>query len=131
MKNIRKIQTIIGCQVTKDLKAKILKIDQSAFIQNFFKSENIIYCNILIKTRYFIEILKYNGYEKAEIKSYQRLIKKLMYLLYRIKPYIFFAVAQFIKLKHNLDLKTGYMRAAKKVICYLKGIIHLGFVYRA
>lgn len=43
-----------------DLKAGILKIDQSVFIQNLLKSKCMNNCNfvyILIKENYFIEIM--------------------------------------------------------------------------
>lgn len=52
-----------------------------------------------------------------------------MYLLYSIRPDIAFAISQLSK--HDLDLRMGNMRAEKKVICYLKGTMHLGLVYRA
>lgn len=32
--------------------------------------------------------------------------------------------------KHNSDLKIGYIKAIKKVVCYLKGIIPLRLIYK-
>lgn len=55
------MQTIIEQQETRDLKAEILKINQSAFIQNLWESKSINNCNfvyILIKIGCFIKILK-------------------------------------------------------------------------
>ena len=73
----------------------MLKIDQSAFIHEFFKSENMINCNsinILMKAGYFINMQKPRDYKKAEIKPYQQLISKLIYLLYGTRPNMFFVV---------------------------------------
>lgn len=50
-----------------------------------------------------------------------------MYLLCRIRPNIVFPMGHLSK--HNLDPRIGHMKVAKKVICYLKGMMHLGFIY--
>lgn len=57
----------------------MLKIDQSVFIYNLFKSKNINdynSINILMKTGYFIDMQKSKDYENTETKSYQQLIGK-------------------------------------------------------
>ena len=120
---------IIGWQVTKNLDTKILKIDQSAFIYNFFKSENITNCNfvnILMKTRYFINIQKSGNYKKAKIKPYLQLIGKLIYLLYGIKLDISFIVKKLSK--YNIDPQISYIKAAKKIIYYLKNTMYLSLI---
>ena len=50
-----------------------------------------------------------------------------MYLLYSTKPDIFFAIRQLSK--HNRNLQISYMKAAKKVVYYLKNIIHFSLIY--
>ena len=50
-----------------------------------------------------------------------------MYLLYGTRPGISFAIGQLSK--YNADPQIGHMKAAKKVVCYLKGTIHLGLIY--
>lgn len=70
----------------------MLKIDQSAFIYNLFEYKNMTNynsINILMKARFFIDIQKLGDYEKLEIKLYQQLIGKLIYILYGIRPNIF------------------------------------------
>lgn len=52
-----------------------------------------------------------------------------MYLSCGTRPDIAFAVGQLSK--HNSDPRIGHIKAAKKVVYYLKGIIHLGLIYRA
>ena len=95
VKDLEEVKTIIGWQITRDLDTKTLKIDQSAFIHNLFKSENIANynsVNIPMKARYFIDIQEPEDYKEAKIKSYQQLIAKLMYLLCGTRPDIFFAI---------------------------------------
>lgn len=50
-----------------------------------------------------------------------------MYLSYSMKPNIVFVVGQLSK--HNLNPQASHIKAAKKVVQYLKKTIHLGLVY--
>ena len=130
MKDLGKVKTIIGWQVTRDIDTKTLRIDQSAFICDFLESENMTNynsINIPMKARCFIDIQKPGDYEEAKIKPYQRLIGKLMYLLYGTKPDISFVVGQLSK--HNIDPQISHMKVAKNVVHYLKSIMHLGLIY--
>lgn len=132
VKNLGKVCTIIGWQVTRNCAARILKIDQSSFIQDLIKSENMIDCNLInipMKVRCFIEMSEPGNYEEVDIKPYQRLIEKLMYLLCGTRLDIAFAVGQLSK--HNLDCRAGHIKVAKKVMRYLKEMIHLGLVYES
>lgn len=130
VKDLGEVKTIIGWQVTRDLRAGMLKIDQSAFIRDLLESENMTECNavaIPMKAGCFIEMQEADDYEEVEIKTYQRLIGKLMYLSYGTRPDIAFAVGQLSK--HNADPQAGHMKAAKRIVRYLKGTIHLGLIY--
>lgn len=132
VKDLGDVQTIIGWQVTWDLKAKTLKIDQSAFIRDLFESENMSDCNFVsipMKTGCFIKMSEHDDDEEAEIKPYQRLIGKLIYLSCETRLDIAFAVGQLSK--HNSDPRLGHMKATKKVLCYLKGTMQLEIVYGA
>lgn len=57
----------------------------------------------------------------------RRLIGKLMYLACGTRPNVAFEVGQLSK--HNSDPQRGHLRAAKRVVRYLKGTINLGLVY--
>lgn len=85
--------------------------------------------NILIKTGSFIEILKDDDYKEIDIKAYQRLLKKLIYLLYDIRLNIAFVMKQLTK--QNADLRIGYLKAAKQILRYFKKTIYLKIIYRA
>lgn len=83
--------------------------------------------NIPMKAGWFIEMSEPGDYEEVNIKSHQRLIGKLMYLLCGTRPDIIFTVGQLSK--HNLDPRSGYMKTVKKVVKYLKRTMRLGLVY--
>lgn len=85
--------------------------------------------NITMKTGFFICMSKPTNYKKIEIKLYQYLIKKLMYLFCSTKSNIIFAIGQLSK--HNFNLRAGYINVAQKVVRYSKRIIYLGLVYKS
>lgn len=73
VKDLEKVKIIIRWQVIRDFDIEMLKIDQSAFINNVFKSKNITdyyFVNNLIKAKYFIDMQVLGNYEEAEIKPY-------------------------------------------------------------
>lgn len=119
---------IIGWQVTQGL--SMMKIDQLVFIRNLVKDEGMQDCNPVstpMKASNFIEMQGEDDYKKVDLKVYQWLIGKLMYLSYGTRPDISFVVGQLSK--QNADLRMGYLKAAKQVIQYLKGTMHLGLTY--
>ena len=65
---------------------------------------------------------------KTDLKSYQRLIGKLMYLSFATRPNIAFVIGQLSK--RNAKLRVGHLRVARKVLRYLKGIMHLEITYK-
>ena len=64
-----------------------------------------------------------DDYKEANLKTYQRLIRKLMYLSCVTRPDIAFAVGQLSK--RNGDPRLGHLKAAKRVLRYLKEMMHL------
>ncbi len=80
-----------------------------------------------MKAGCFIEMSESGHYEEVDIKLYQRLIGKLMYLSCGTGPEIAFAVGQLSK--YNSDHRAGHMKSAKKMVRYLNGTMHLGLVY--
>ena len=83
VKDLREVKTITGWQVTRDLVAGTLKIDQSAFVRDLLEEEDLVDCNsvsIPMKAGSVIEMNDADDYEETDLKAYQRLIGKLMYL---------------------------------------------------
>lgn len=48
MKDLGKVKTIIGWQITRDLVIGTIKIDQSAFIRDLIIEKAFINCNALV-----------------------------------------------------------------------------------
>lgn len=73
MKDLGKVKTIIGWQVIRDMAARIMKINQSAFIRDLIIEEGLTECNanvIPMKARSFIEMPEPNDYDETDIYTY-------------------------------------------------------------
>lgn len=107
-----------------------MKIDQSAFIRDLIEEEGMSDCNsvnIPMKAGNFIDMPEADDHEEADLKTYQRLVGKLMYLSCGTRPDIAFVVGQLSR--RNADPRVGHLKAAKRVVRYLKGTMHLGHIY--
>lgn len=94
-----------------------MKISQSAFIQDLVIEEGLTECNanvIPMKAGSAIEMTEPEDYEEADLRTYQQLIGKLMYLACGTKPDISFVVGQLSR--HNANLRKGHLQAAKRVV---------------
>lgn len=122
------MKTIIGWQVTR--RPSIIKIDQSAFIRDLIKEEGMQDYNSVdtpIKIGNFIEMSGKDDYKKVDLKTYQQLIGKLMYLSCNTRPDISFVVRQLSK--QNADPRVRYLKTSKRVVLYLKDTIPPGLTY--
>lgn len=107
-----------------------MKIDQSAFIKDLVIEKGLIDCNANIfplKVGSAIEMTNPEDYKETELRKYQRLISKLMYLACGTRPDIAFAVGQLGE--HNADPKKGHLQATKRVVRYLKRTMQMGLVF--
>lgn len=80
-----------------------------------------------MKAGFAIKMIKLNNYKDIEIKPYQHLIGKLMYLACGTRPDIAFIVG--LLSRHNADSRKDHLQAAKRVVQYLKRTMQLGLVY--
>lgn len=80
-----------------------------------------------MKTGNFIDMPEADNYKEANLKTYQRLVRKLMYLLYKTRPEIAFVIGQLNR--RNVNPCVGHLKATKRVIHYFKGTMHLGLTY--
>lgn len=98
VKNFGDMKIIIGQEVT--CHKKTLKIDKSIFIRHLFKEQNLTKCNLIIisiKAGSIIDMSRVGDYKEVDPKVYQKLIRKLMYILYNARPNIAFGVTQLSK----------------------------------
>lgn len=115
VKDFRETKTIIGWQVTRNVERDTMKIVQSAYIRDLLEEEDLGDCkSVNIPMKAGSDLAEPDDYEEADLKSYQRLIGKLMYLSCATRPDIAFVVSQLST--HNADPRAGYMRAAKSVV---------------
>lgn len=82
-----------------------------------------------MKAENFIKMQYKGDYKKADIKVYQYLIGKLIYLSCRIQSNVLFVIGQWNK--PNPDSKIRHLKTAKQVVFYLKGIMYLRIIYNA
>lgn len=83
VKDLGETKRIIGWQMTQNIEKGTLKIDQSAYIRDLLEEENLDDCKAVstpMRDGSIIDMGEHDYYEKAELRPYQRLIGKLMYL---------------------------------------------------
>lgn len=74
-----------------------------------------------------IEMNEPDDYDEADLATYQQLMGKLIYLACGTRPDIAFVVGRLGK--HNTNPHKEHLRAAKRVVRYLKVTMHLELVY--
>ncbi len=116
-KDLGEVKTIIGWQISRDNALGTMKINQSAFIRDLVIEERLTECNanvIPMKTGSTIEMSEPEDYREVDLRTYQRLIGKLIYLACGTRPDIAFVVGQLSR--HNANPRKGHLRAAKRVV---------------
>ena len=127
MKDLGEVKTIIGWEITQDLTANTLKIDQKGYIQDLLKAKEMTFCHptvLLVKAGSTFFLDQAGDHQQANLIAYQCLIGKLIYLSCGTRPDIVFVVRQLSC--HNSDLHKEYLHIAKQVLRYLNGTITLG-----
>lgn len=107
-----------------------MKVDWSTFISDFVTEKRLTNYNaniIPLKADLSINISHPKNYKEVDLCIYQRLIGKLIYLVYDTRPDIIFTVGQLSR--HNADPRKRYLQAVKRVVRYLKGIINMGLIF--
>lgn len=110
MKALREVKTIINWQINRDLTIKTIKVSQSAYIRDLLKEENLTNYNTLtipIKTDSIIEMIRPDNNKEADLREYQSLIGKLIYLAYGTRLDIAFTMGRLRK--YNADPRKGHL----------------------
>lgn len=98
----------------RDLSTRTLKICQSVFIKNLIEKKNFTNYNapiIPIKVRSAIKINDLNNYNETNLIIYLQLIRKLIYLTYKLRFDITFVVKRLSK--HNANPCKRHFNIAK------------------
>ena len=130
MKHLGEAKKIIGWEITRDLKAGTLKIDQKRYIRDLLESKGMTSCHstvLLVKAGSTLFLDQAGDHQQADSTEYQRLIGKLMYLSCGTRPDIAFVVGQLSR--HNSNPRVGHLRIPKQVLCYLKRTITIGIAW--
>lgn len=87
-----------------------IKIHQSAFVGDLIIKKELTNCNtnvIPMKAGSSIKMTDLENYNETDLHMYQKLVRKLMYLWYGIKPDIAFAIEQYSK--YNTNPRKGHL----------------------
>ena len=127
LKDLGEVITIIGWEITRDLAAGTLRIDQKRYIRDLLKAKGMTsyHPTILpVKAGSILLLNQAGNHQQADLTVYQYLIGKLIYLSCEIRSDITFIVRQLSR--HNADPRIRHLRIAKQVLRYLKWTITLG-----
>lgn len=80
-----------------------------------------------MKTGSSIKMSDPKVHKKPNLYTYPRLVRKLIYLSYSIRPDILFLIGQLSK--YNANLRKRHLQAAKKGVRYLKIIIKIEQIF--
>ena len=83
MKDLGKAKKIIGWEITPDLKAGTLKINQKRYIRDLLESKGITSCHPIvlpIKVGSTLFLDQVGDHQQTDSTEYHRLIGKLIYL---------------------------------------------------
>lgn len=130
MSDLGEAQTIIGLRIVRDRNKRTLTLDQASYVEEVLLQEGMRDCSpveVPMKPGSFITLDEPEDTDEAELKDLQRIVGKLMYIACGTRPDIAFAVGC---LSQNVsDPRLGHIKAAKRVMRYLKGTIRYGLVY--
>jgi len=95
IKDLGKAKIIIGIRVIRDRLKRILTLDQASYVHQVLEKErirNYFISDVFIKPKSYIKLAVAEDTEDADLKIYQRILKKLNYLTCNTRPDIAFAV---------------------------------------
>ncbi len=129
-KGLEEVKIIIRWQISRDNASRTMKIDQSAFIWDIVIEEGLTERNanvIPMKAGSSIKMTEPENYKETDLTTFQRLVGKLLYLVYGSRSDIAFVVGQLSK--HKVDPRKSHLWAAKKVVRHLHGTIEMGLIF--
>lgn len=107
-----------------------MKIHQTAIVRDLVIDKELFDYNtnvISMTAGLSIKITDPEDYKKVNLRIYQRLVRKLIYLLGGIRPNIVFVVRQLSR--YNANPRKDYLQVAKRVVRYPKGTIKIELTF--
>jgi hypothetical protein len=105
-----------------------LRLSQKPYIEQLLKKFNMESCNpVSTPAACDVKLVHEDGSEPADPSLYQSIIGSLLYAAVSTRPDISEAVG--VLAKFNSCPTSTHMTAAKRVLRYLKGTMHLGLVF--
>jgi len=95
IKDFGKAKIIIGMRVIRNRFKRILILNQASYVYQVLKKKEIKNCfinDVFIRPGSYIKLAVAKNTKDADLKIYQRVLKKLNYFIYNTRPDIVFAV---------------------------------------
>ncbi|XP_039968965.1 secreted RxLR effector protein 161-like [Bactrocera tryoni] len=135
MKNLGAASSVLGMCIAQNFKEGTLKIDQSSYIADVIRRFGMEECNPVgtpldVNQKLPAEMCPTNDDEKREMVTvpYKQAIGCLLFAAQVTRPDICFAVN--LLSRYSTNPGKAHWTAVKRVMCYLKGNIDKGLVYK-
>lgn len=129
-KDLGEARMIVGMRIRRDRVRRRLWVDQTVYLREILATEGMTDCNavaIPMKPGTFIALDEEEDIEETNIQAYQTLIGKLLYLACGTRPDISFCIGCLSQ--QCADPRIGHLKAARKVLRYLKGTAEIGLEF--
>ena len=130
MTDMGEARSVIGWRILRNREERSLTIDQAAFIKALLEKYGMQDCNsspIPMLPGNHIPLDEEGDTEITDMKKYQVINGELNYVSCGTRPDISYATGQLSQ--HMMDPRAGHMKAAWKVLRYLRGTLLLCIKY--
>jgi hypothetical protein len=135
MKDLGEAHYVLGIQIIRDRSSKMIRINQTNYIENILKKFNMADCKTIgaptdINVKLSTSQSPQSDEERAEMVKipYQNAIGSLMYAMIGTRPDIAYSVG--VLSKYNANPGKAHWQAVKRVFRYLQGTKNHSLEYR-
>ena len=137
MKDLGELRWILGMEVKRERKRRVLHLNQEKYIQDMLVTFQMdeayeVKCPVATDSRLSSEFSPKETGDKSDpkytdITAYRTIVGKLVYAMVGTRPDIAFAVSQCSRFFSNPG--KAHLRAAKHILRYLKGTSSVGLTF--
>ena len=121
IKDLGEAKTVLGMEVTQE-EGKVY-VDQKNYIKRLLELYEMEECNIVRSPMDLnVKMEEYKESERVDVRTYQELMGRLMYLSVHTRPDLSFALSCLSQF--NTDPRAIHMTGLKRILRYLKGTIN-------